>query len=60
MSLLLLPIKFYYTYTLARNGLKVGAKIAIICSISKKKLKKAKFSTKYLSMLENMVIFAAE
>ena len=38
--------KFYYTYTLAHNGLKVGAKITIIWSISKKKLKKTIFSSK--------------
>ena len=48
----------YKTHNLARNGLKVGAKIAIICSISKKKLKKEIISSKYLVMLWNMIIFA--
>ena len=36
-----------YTYTLAHYGLKVSAKLAIICSISKKKLKKVLYSIKY-------------
>ena len=47
----------YKTLNLAHDGLKVGAKIAIICSISKKKKKKAIFSSRYLAMLENVVIF---
>ena len=47
-----------YTYTLAHNGLKVGAKIVNICSISKKKLKKAIFSSYYLDMSDKNGIFA--
>jgi hypothetical protein len=49
MSLLSFALKLKHIH-LAQNGLKVGAKITIICSISKKKLKKAIFSSKYLAM----------
>ena len=55
------PAKFaFYLYVIqfAHKGHYAGAKIEIIRSISKKKLKKAIFSSKDLAMSGNMVIFA--
>ena len=44
--------------SIAHKGHYAGTKIVLICSISKKKLKKALFLIIYLDMLGNMAIFA--